>query len=71
MMAAATGVAFTLFGTVVTGAVDIGAVGVVGVVVAAAGAGAGFATSPAGLVAVSLISAKIAPIKMLSPSFAL
>ena len=64
MIAAATGVAFTLFGTLVTGAVE--AAGVEG-----AATGAVFGASPAGLVAFSSISAKIAPIKMLSPSVAL
>ena len=66
MIAAATGVAFTLFGTLVTGAEEAGAAGVEG-----AATGSGFGASPAGLVAVSSISAKISPIKILSPSVAL
>ena len=67
MMAAATGVAFTLFGTLVTGAEETAGAAVV----VAAAAGSGFGARPAGLVALSSMSAKIAPIKILSPSVAL
>ena len=66
MMAAATGVAFTLFGILVTGAEETAGAAVVG-----AAAGSGFGARPAGLVAFSSMSAKIAPIKILSPSVAL
>ena len=71
IIAAATGVAFTLFGTLVTGAEEV-AVDVVEAAGAAAVATASaFGASPAGLAAVSSISAKISPIKILSPSVAL